>query len=938
MKNLRYLFTYMILCMPLMVSAQYSYWSRKTDIDKVHLEPRIQVANRIDEVVLSNDGKYALTWGSGFTSHASLWETASGKIVRTFDAMCHDACFSEFEPHILYISSYRSDIGSPLITGLVEVWDARTGEHLGYSTARDHEYLAKKGRVHPPYKAIVNKNGGTVDIISTNMQEKVSSLHSPALGLNGDIIVSPNGKYLLFTGIDAFVWDIEHARIHANIPFREYVGEAIDTKKMGWKMWVSGGFVDDEHVWLGAYQGKVSRWHINGRFEGEESYQSPIVWGRIKDRNDNTFAATCHGIQVNDKLVMPEKGYKLQYCVLDVPVENRVYGCGDGGVFCIDKRDLGTIKEALPLRTSMFCLALSPDGKHMLIGSEGSGVYMHEVGNDETKYTRYRPTENTIRACAFIDNETFVVGTQCDKGTLEYFRIGEQKPFKIADGHGGGVRSIAVDTIHRLIYTAAKDMEFRVWNMDSKELVSTIIPLENRNYIIYTPDGYIKTSPEAAKYIMFGKGMQLYDYEQFEWRYNRPDIIAARHGAKSEDVQMLYAAYQKRLRRMGLTESSSDVIQQMPSLKINTPAVTTVPSAQQSVSAQMHTPVGYIQSINVWINGTPIHDACEPIAKGKSDVTAQLYLDLVPGENHVEVSCMNSYGVESLRESWDVIVTEPATTPTRWIVSIGVSRYKDAAHNLTYAAKDARDIASLVANDKLKEKINTMTWLMVDSMVTRQSIKDIKQWLLGASRTDEVVIYYAGHGLLDDQMDYYLSTHDMDFRNPSARGIAYDELDDILNQIKPLKKMLIIDACHAGEIDKQELSMNMTQNKVQGEVRFRGNSLSLNESMQKAKEVSLLMGNIFADSRRGCGATVLVSASGVEVAMESEKWGNGLFTYVIKQAIGSGKADTNKDGQITTNELTNYVITQVEQLSNGAQNPVLRNFNYNNSISFKVKK
>ena len=88
-----------------------------------------------------------------------------------------------------------------------------------------------------------------------------------------------------------------------------------------------------------------------------------------------------------------------------------------------------------------------------------------------------------------------------------------------------------------------------------------------------------------------------------------------------------------------------------------------------------------------------------------------------------------------------------------------------------------------------------------------------------------------------------------------------------------------------------------------------------------------LLGQLFADLRRGSGAAVISSASGAEFALESAKWQNGVFTYSVLQGLTSGAADRNKDGTVRVSELRDYVVEEVNRLTRGAQTPTSRREN-----------
>ena len=67
-----------------------------------------------------------------------------------------------------------------------------------------------------------------------------------------------------------------------------------------------------------------------------------------------------------------------------------------------------------------------------------------------------------------------------------------------------------------------------------------------------------------------------------------------------------------------------------------------------------------------------------------------------------------------------------------------------------------------------------------------------------------MIISYSGHGLLSKDYDYFLSTYSINFKNPAENGLPYDELENLLDSIPARKKLMLIDACHSGEVDKEE--------------------------------------------------------------------------------------------------------------------------------------
>ena len=134
-----------------------------------------------------------------------------------------------------------------------------------------------------------------------------------------------------------------------------------------------------------------------------------------------------------------------------------------------------------------------------------------------------------------------------------------------------------------------------------------------------------------------------------------------------------------------------------------------------------------------------------------------------------------------------------------------------------------------------------------------------------------------------------------------------------------------MDTCHSGELDKDEVEEDLAMEVTTEDVVFRAVGVGVRQKEGLgAYNTSTLMKELFTDLRRGTGATVISSAGGVEFAMESDKWKNGLFTYCLINGLKSDIADANEDGKIQLSELQNYVIKSVSLLSKGKQVPTSR--------------
>jgi uncharacterized caspase-like protein len=285
-----------------------------------------------------------------------------------------------------------------------------------------------------------------------------------------------------------------------------------------------------------------------------------------------------------------------------------------------------------------------------------------------------------------------------------------------------------------------------------------------------------------------------------------------------------------------------------------------------------------------------------------------------------------------LKESIDMLYNEPAEKPDLYLFAIGVSEYQQSEYNLRYAAKDANDLATLLESKKENYK-QIIIKKLLDKDATKANILSAGKFLNESKVDDEVILFVAGHGLLDEKLDYYLATTDVVFSHPQTKGLLYEELEGLLDGIASRKKLLLIDACNSGEVDKEEnVLTDVSGATTSSGVSSRGfktikskNGLGLQNSFE-------LMQELFSDLRKGTGTVVISSASGKEFAFESDAWKNGVFTYSLLEGLQSTGSDLNKNGEVSVSEIRDYVIKKVDELTQGKQHPTSRSENLENDF------
>jgi len=498
------------------------------------------------------------------------------------------------------------------------------------------------------------------------------------------------------------------------------------------------------------------------------------------------------------------------------------------------------------------------------------------------------------------------------------------------ESHTSGIKKALFDKKADYVFSASDDGSIKITDYKKKKVLATYIAVGGDEFVIYTPENYYMASKKALSAIAFRIGTNLVPFEQFDINLNRPDLIAKAIGKSPEQLIRAYEyLYKKRLRKFNLEEGSLKIDFNLPTTEIENevPLVTSASEIEISIKSQDEKYT--INQINIYVNDTPIYgeQGFRPASKVNSHRKV-VKVPIIEGVNKIQVSCINSNGTESLYDTKEVIKEATTNKNDFYFVAIGVSNYKDNRFNLTYPTKDAKDmVAKLSGASSLYNKIYTKT--LLNEEVNSENISALTDFFANCKPDDVAAIFIAGHGLLDENFDYFFATYDVDFGNPSVNGLPYQDIHALLNAIKAYRKLLIMDTCHSGELDKEEVESSGKVVEVEeGDIQFRaaGYSVQLKEAFGFENALELTQ-DLFSDTRKGSGATVISSAGGAEYAMESDEWKNGLFTYAFLSGLSGAAADLNKDGQIQISEIRSYVNAEVAKLSGGKQVPSSREEN-----------
>jgi tetratricopeptide (TPR) repeat protein/uncharacterized caspase-like protein len=235
-----------------------------------------------------------------------------------------------------------------------------------------------------------------------------------------------------------------------------------------------------------------------------------------------------------------------------------------------------------------------------------------------------------------------------------------------------------------------------------------------------------------------------------------------------------------------------------------------------------------------------------------------------------------------------------------WAVVIGVSNYKNlrSEEQLRFAHRDAEELANFLRSPNGGGFPSTQIKVLLNEEATIAAMRTaLGTWLPRSAEANDVVyIFFAGHGVVEQNSEGYLLAHDSDPQNLYATALPIAELDKIVGErLRSRVAVVIADACHSGKIG---LTSRGTEEQV--------------------------MVNRYLDEvgKSGAGAFRLLATRADERSYEDQRWGggHGVFTHFLLEGL-KGKGDRDNDGVVRAGELLDYLSQVVPEQTNALQHP-----------------
>jgi hypothetical protein len=269
-----------------------------------------------------------------------------------------------------------------------------------------------------------------------------------------------------------------------------------------------------------------------------------------------------------------------------------------------------------------------------------------------------------------------------------------------------------------------------------------------------------------------------------------------------------------------------------------------------------------------------------------------------------------------------------ARKPRAYVITVGVNRYQNDKRNLSFAAKDAKDLSAALS--RIQDHEVVALTLISDKarggaaavdQATKANIRGVLELLAGKSEAqrerlkrvpgidramidklvkatpdDLVIIAFSGHGHTEQNGQFYLLPSDSGKEPAITAGvlprlISSEDLSQWLREVDAGQMAMIIDACHsAASVEAPGFKP--------GPMGDRG------------------LGQLAYDK----GMRILAATQASDVALEVEKIEQGLLTYALAHdgfetaQSKRRQADLDEDGELTLKEWLQYAEKRVPGL------------------------
>ncbi|MGB0982750.1 MAG: caspase family protein [Saprospiraceae bacterium] len=566
-------------------------------------------------------------------------------------------------------------------------------------------------------------------------------------------------------------------------------------------------------------------------------------------------------------------------------------------------------------KSTVYDLTFSEDGKTVFATFDNGDVWswddFHKIDFRKNFSETVTPSfkmlgENIV---TLQKNKTLTNGLISIQSDFFKNKKEENKGFFIENE--SGINDFQWSDDQQFLVSADGDNAIRLYNFKNNKLLATCYTLGNKNWAIVTPDGLFDASANGMNWLHYAHFNEALPLDQLKERYYEPDLLQKLLGYNEEPLRNPAAFGSVELFPKTKWTLSDNFIANLELLPRN----------------------GGIGKVSIFINKKEI------IADANPERLTNLEINLNPYRKYLLNDTTNQISLQVYNEKgWlhsgfltknytNTVNARGANTatnqplrlkkrhkPTFYALIIGTSDYRGEALDLSFADKDAADIANALelAGQSLFGAANTKVELLNTSQSkekqpSKENIKAAFEVIAQEAKAEDVfVLYLSGHGVnygSPNSQFYYLtkSIASEELGDDNIRTnytISSEEFTAQLKNIAAQKQIMMLDACSSGSLVQNMLSQ----------------SRSLSSSQKRALD----------RMKDRAGVFILAGSAANKVSYEASQFGQGLLTYSLLSGIRGGALRENEFVDVM--QLFQYAADKVPELAaviGGVQRPVV---------------
>jgi WD40 repeat protein len=838
----------------------------------------------------SPNGKYIVS--TSIDNTVKIWENSSGKLIQSFKGYSYLTYFYKFSPDGKYIvtTSYGNKTA--------KIWETGSGKLL--NCLEGHADIIRSAQFSPDGKNIVTASSNGISKIWGSSSGKL--LNSP--GAHTDYAnspqYSPDGKYIVTIAAPwdsaAKIWESSSGKLlhslngHTNQVYSAQFSPACTDDPIGGKYIVTASRDKTAKIW-DCSNGKLLN-SLEGHTDGVSSAQFSADGKYIVTASQDNTAKIwdCS----NGKLLNSLEGHKDILESAQFSADGKyIITASEDNTAKLWESSTGKLLHTLEGHTSIVLSATfspaCPDdpigGKYIVTISWDNAVKLWESSSGKLLHSLEGHTY-WVRYAQFSPDGKYIVTGSWDN-TAKIWDIVTGKLIRTIVLKG---RFYDINWNTQQIFSHENSQMFLYDLQTGKELLSWIA-LDSTDWVVTHPSGLFDATPGAMEKMYWVKGLETIDFNQLKDRYWEPGLWEkVMKGEKLRDVQ-------------GMNELKLQPEINLAEVKNNKLPVTLIKRD------------GGYGRIVIMINGKEVEADARGNGFDTTKTTQTILYDiknnplLIPGkENTITVKAWSADGFVEGRGVNIIYKPEGDTTkslPSFYAVVLGVSEYSTNAIHLKYAQPDAFSMANSIklGAENLFGKDKTFIYTLTspgETKPTKENIKNVLQEIKTKAKPNDILmLYMSGHGITwgGESGDFYYLTSDAysayadAYNDPVIReknAISTMEFTKWIKEIPALKQLMIIDACGSGKaVDNLLAQRNIDGSQV--------------KAIDRMKDRT--------------GMYIISGCAADAVSYEASRYGQGLLTYTILQAMKG--AALREDKYIDVNTLLNYSREEVPKLAAG---------------------